>query len=60
LPLSRLEFCGHNFIKCCGSADPHPTFHFDADQEPDPTLNFTNIRKSDFFTLCNADPDPPK
>jgi hypothetical protein len=32
-------------------ADPDLTFHFDAEPDPDPFLNFTHVKKSDFFNL---------
>jgi hypothetical protein len=35
------------------SADPDPTFHFNADPDldPDPTPRFTHVGKSEFFNF---------
>jgi hypothetical protein len=31
--------------------DLEPTFHLNANPDPDPTQSFTHVRKSDFFDL---------
>jgi hypothetical protein len=31
--------------------DQDKTFHFDAESDPDPFLNFTHVKKSDFFII---------
>jgi hypothetical protein len=61
-------------IRICNTADPDPTFHFDADREPDPycTPSFLQAGKSEKFldlkkyslalnmVEIKTDPDLPK
>jgi hypothetical protein len=43
------EVCGSVRYRFDADLDPDLTFHFDAEPDPDPFINFTHVKRSDFF-----------